>query len=288
MIISELNQEQINKSIELISKIMTDEGELFPCYVNGEDKKHNDIKNGIVRFFDDSENAGVFASVYFYGFKIFIAFEKDTDKYSQELAEFIRLAKEKNPSISPNVFFIAEQKNLINGMMQTFQFAPPLPNGFYYTSHEFVMDKEHFKGFANDKHLEIRPFEAGMIDAYSLLLDNAMTFASPPPNFQGYKQNLAEDLKKKVFYAFYKANELVGLYWLDNDFRTIDIMAVAPIHQRQGYGGIILSHAINNVLTEQKHMNAILYCVDWNDKGLAFYKKYGMIPKGHAYSMNLK
>lgn len=283
-IASVLTQEQINKSIKLLNRIRTDEGELFPDYVNKEaDKKYGAIEKPIVRFFDDVENTGVFASLIFWDiFRVFIAFEKDTGKYAKELADMICLTKEKTPGRSPNVHFIAEQKKLIEAMRNTMNFKQD-----FYASYEFVMDKEHFKGFINNKKLEIRPFEANKINDYALLLDNAMTFVSPPTNFQGDKTGLAEQIKDNAFSAFYKNGELAGLYWLDNDFYTINIMAVAPAHQRKGYGSIILSHAIDNVLTVQKHKTAKLYCVDWNEKGLAFYQKFGMIQKGHTYSMDL-
>jgi len=240
-----------------------------------------------MKFFDDGENTGVFLSLLYFGsFRIFIAFEKDTDKYSDELAELIHASKEKIPDNSPRVYFIAEQKKLIENLQKIVKFNQK----YYYASHEFVMDKEHFKGFVNDKQLEIKQFEAEKIGDYAQLLDKTMTFVSPSPNFQGDLAGLVErveKVKENAFYTFYKNGDLVGLYWLDNDFYTIDIMAVSPEYQRCGYGGIILSHAINNVLTEQKHDEAKLYCVDWNEKGIAFYKKYGMILKGHTYAVNL-
>ena len=284
-ITSTLNQKQIDKSVELLNRIRTDEGELFPEYVNGEYKKVKGcIDYGFARFFDDEENPGIFASMMYFGiFRAFIAFEKDTDKYSKELAEFICLVKEENPGLSPNVHFIADQTKLIETMRKTMNFHES-----FYASHEFVMDNEHFKGFVNDKNLEIRPFEAHRVGDYALLLDRSMTFVSPPTNFQGDKEGLAERIWENAFSSFYKDKELVGLYWLDNDFYTIDIIVVSPDHQRKGYGSIILSHAIDNVLTTQKrHTMAKLYCVDWNEKGYAFYKKYGMLEKGHTYSMNL-
>ncbi|MCL2773216.1 MAG: GNAT family N-acetyltransferase [Oscillospiraceae bacterium] len=284
-ITSILNQEQISKSIELLNKIRTDEGELFPDYVNDEYRKINRcIVYGFARFFEDGENCGIFASMMYYGiFRVFVAFEKDTDKYSKELAEFINLVKKENPGRSPCVHFIADQTKLIGSMRKTMDFD----EGFY-ASNEFVMDKEHFKGFVNDMQLEIRPYELDKVGDYALLLDNSMTFVSPPTNFQGDTAGLAEKIWGNAFSAFYKDGDLAGLYWLDNDSYTIDIIAVSPEYQRHGYGGIILSHAIDNVFTVQKHDAAKLYCVDWNKKGYAFYKKFGMIEKGHTYSMNLK
>ena len=288
MITSILTQEQINKSIKLLKRIRSDEGELFTDCLDEEHgvKKYDYLKNCTVRFFEDGENAGVFSSMFFFGmFRIFIAFEKDTDKYSQELKDLILLAKEKNPGYSHDVSFIAGQTNLIEKMRRTIDF-----NSGFYASHEFVMDKENFKGFINDKNLEIKLFEADRVGDYALLLDNAMTFFTPPANFQSNTTDLAERVERvtsNAFYTFYKNNELVGLYWLDNDFYTIDIIAVAPEHQRKGYGRIILSHAIDNVLNVQKNHMAKLYCVDWNLQGFVFYKKFGMIQKGHTYSMGL-
>lgn len=91
-----------------------------------------------------------------------------------------------------------------------------------------------------------------------------------------------------MFLCFFINKELIGIYWLDNDLITIEYLAIAPIHQRKGYGSIILSHAINNVLFEQKHKTAKLYCVDWNKQGLAFYKKFGMLIKGHICQLIAK
>jgi RimJ/RimL family protein N-acetyltransferase len=168
------------------------------------------------------------------------------------------------------------------------QFEPPYPNGYYYTSHEFIMEKEHFKGLYDSKDLYIRQFEEAKIDDYALLLDNAMVFVSPPPNFQGDKEKLAENIRNKVFFAFYIKNDLVGVYWLDNDLRTIEYIAISPNHQRKGYGSIILSHSLHNVFFVQNKNIAKLYCVDWNENGIKFYKKFGMVLKGHIFSMILK
>ena len=286
MITSVLNQEQINKSVELLNRIRTDEGELFPDYVNGIYKKIKGcIDYGFARFFDDGDNCGVFASMSYFGlFRVFIAFDKDTEKHAQDFAELINFVINENSGEKPNVHFIAEQTKLIETMRKTMDFESG-----HYASREFVMDKENFNGFKNEKNLEIRPYEAHRVGDYALLLDRSMTFVSPPTNFQGDKEKLARRIWENAFTSFYKDKELVGLYWLDNDFYTIDIIAVAPEHQRKGYGHIILSHAIDNILTVQKrHTMAKLYCVDWNPKGLAFYKKSGMINIGHTYSMNLK
>ena len=288
MITSKLTQEQINRSIELLNRIRSDEGELFPeCVDVTEGKQKEYLENCVLRYFDDSDNCGIYISMVFFGsYRVFIAFENDTDKYVKELSELILLSKKQNPGSSPCVYFIGDQTKLIDSLNQTVKFD----QDNYYASHEFIMDREHFKGFVNDKQLEIKPYEAVKIGDYAQLLDKAMTFVSPPTNFQGNTAGLAEKVdrvKENAFYTFYKDGELIGLYWLDNDFYTIYNLVVAPEYQRQGYGDIILSHAIDNVFTVQKHETAKLYCVDWNEKGLAFYKKYGMILKGHTYAVSL-
>jgi len=269
-----LSKKQIKSSIELLNRIRTDEGELFPHYVNGEEKNHNEIENVFIKYLEDNDNVGVFTSLVYYGlFRIFIAFEKDTLNYTQTLMELIHFVKDKIPNKILKIHFIADQVKLISEIQKHFLFEPPFPNGFYYSSHEFVMDIENFKGFSNTKNLIIKNFESNKIDDYALLLDNAMTFVSPPPNFQRNKEDLANDIKDKCFYAFFCNNELVGIYWLDNDLITIEYLAISPIHQRKGYGSIILSHAINNILFEQKKKMAKLYCVDWNKKRIGILFK---------------
>ena len=32
---------------------------------------------------------------------------------------------------------------------------------------------------------------------------------------------------------------------------------------------------------------AYLYCVDWNDKALSFYDKFGMSRNGHSYALSI-
>ena len=41
------------------------------------------------------------------------------------------------------------------------------------------------------------------------------------------------------------------------------------------------------MLYKQKQVRAILYCVDWNEKGLAFYRKFGMMQKGHVFAVKM-
>jgi hypothetical protein len=198
-----LNQEQISKSIELLNRIRTDEGELFPYYVNGEEKNHKEIENVHVKYFEENDNVGIFASLVYYGlFRVFIAFDKDTKNYTQTLVELIHSVKDKIPNKILKIHFIADQVILIGEILKEIQFEPPFPNGFYYSSYEFIMNEDHFKGFYNSKGLEITKFENSRVKDYALLLDNAMIFVSPPANFQNNIEKLANDIRNKCFYAF--------------------------------------------------------------------------------------
>jgi RimJ/RimL family protein N-acetyltransferase len=271
-----LTKEQIDKSFELLGRIRTDESDVLLECINGETDPY------IIKYFNDTDNKGVFLSLLYWGsFRIFIAFEKDTDKYTKDLVDLIHSTIEMNQGGNPTIYFIEEQQLIISGLKKVIKFD----ENSFYASHEYIMDVSHFEGFVNSQQLYIKPYEEDKIADYLLLLDNSMTFVIPPPRFQENKSSMSEDLRKKVFYSFYRNEKLVGLYWLDNDFRTIDIMAVDCEYQRQGYGHTILSHAINNIFTEQKKDKATLYCVDWNPKGNAFYQKYGMLSKGHMCSM---
>lgn len=67
----------------------------------------------------------------------------------------------------------------------------------------------------------------------------------------------------------------------------IDFLAVADNQQRKGYGSAILTRAIEMVFENTTEDYAYLYAVDWNRKGQAFYKKYGMEINGHSYLLRL-
>ena len=42
------------------------------------------------------------------------------------------------------------------------------------------------------------------------------------------------------------------------------------------------------VFSDPEKRAAKLYCVDWNERGLAFYRKFGMLEKGHMQMMAMK
>ena len=236
-----------------------------------------------VRHYDN----GLFISLLYYGsLRAFISFDGDGGaEHALELTSLLRAAKVSFPKNRLCVYFNYENRTLIAEIMNHVDFEPPYPNGFYYMSREFVMDREHFAAKPSNVRLDVRPYEFMRTADYAALVDASFTFASPPPNFSANITGMAETLSKKVFNAFYDGNGLIGVYWLDNDNSTIEFIAVAPDRQRRGYGHIILSHAIETVFSDPGKCAAKLYCVDWNEKGLAFYRKFGMLEKGHMQMM---
>ena len=279
---AQYDEDQIANAVELLNKIRTDEGEVFTECVCGE------RKYSVIKLFNEDGNAGIFFSLLYYGsLRMFIAFEEDAEEYAHELSELIRLTAKKYPGCSSRVYFKEENKKLIESLRAEITFLPPYPNRWHYTSQEFLMDRNNFNRSADDKRLEVRTYDDERLDDYLSLLDGAMTFASPLSNFRGDREQMRNELTKKVFRSFYREGRLVGVYWLDNDHYTIEVLAVSPEHQRRGYGGAMLSHAIETVLNDPKQRAAKLYCVDWNANGLNFYKKFGMIAGGHMVMMVL-
>lgn len=100
--------------------------------------------------------------------------------------------------------------------------------------------------------MEIKPYDGKYIDEYLKLLDESMTFEKPAPNYRNgktrYLKRFIEYRDKNSFEAFWNNNELIEI-----------------------------------VLKNTVKVYAYLYAVDWNDKGRAFYDKYGMEKNGHSY-----
>jgi GNAT superfamily N-acetyltransferase len=137
--------------------------------------------------------------------------------------------------------------------------------------------------------LTARPYDEKYIDKYLNLLDGSMIFTDTPMNYRGNKTHylnlFKERAAKNSFEAFWKDDELIGLYWRDNF--EIDTLAVNKTHQRKGYGTDILTRAIQSVFDHTDSDFARLYAVDWNEKARMFYTKYGMEASGHSYLLKM-
>jgi GNAT superfamily N-acetyltransferase len=150
------------------------------------------------------------------------------------------------------------------------------------------MKREKFVKVENN-YLEIRDYEKEHIKDYLKLLDESMDFTIPPPTFIANKEYFQTKFNQcrieKSFESFWMGTELIGLYWRKG--YEIEIMAVSKKYQRKGFGSIILSRAIECCLNNTDDHYAYLYCVDWNEKGQRFYKKFGMEINGHSYCLSI-
>ncbi len=247
----------------------------------------NTLNQVIFEILGEGTYDGVFSACIFEdNLRIHIACNEDTDIYNHEICDLINEALHKSTKTSPIIWIWNDNRRIIGYIKQTFN---TITGGKHdYASIEFIMRRE--KHISNGKQsLIIRPYEPEHIDEYLMLLDEAMTFVSPPPNFRGNKDGCMTQFKDRndvqSFEAFWKNDELIGLYWRKN--AEIDIMAVSTKHQRKGYGNIILNRAIDMVFENTDEEYAYLYAVDWNEQGQAFYKKYGMEVNGHSYLLQI-
>jgi GNAT superfamily N-acetyltransferase len=159
-----------------------------------------------------------------------------------------------------------------------------------YASIEFIMERKSFSYQPLQMTLTQKPYEPDQLDGYLELLDNAMTFVRPEPGFRRNRDAMAKKFSQHAsdgsFNSFWAGEDLIGFYLRKG--AEIDLLAIAAKYQRKGYGSAILQEAIKEVFAETDKEFAYLYCVDWNEKGQNFYKKYGMLPSAHSYMLARK
>jgi GNAT superfamily N-acetyltransferase len=281
-----LDKLEIEFSAKEIGEIDSGEKDIFQETRN---TKHEFYSR--VFYKSNKEMAGVFFSCEYSGFlRIHIAFEGDPAHFNADISTLIRSTIQKSELHTGWIWIKNDNRSIIEYLRQFFHITPNC--GIYdYASEEFFLRRENFKKNSENHSLVIKPFEAESINDYLILLDNAMTFGNPPPNYLGHKEDFSKLFEKKKaensFEAFWEINhELIGLYWRDG--AEIDIMAVSANHQRQGYGALILARAIEMALINTDKEFVYLYAVDWNEKGRKFYRKFGMELNAHSYSFNIE
>ncbi len=275
----------IEFSAKLIGEIDSGEKQIFLENVNTDNELYANVF-----YKPDGEPAGVFFSCVYCGFiRMHIAFVEDSADFNETLSSLIISSLQKSGLRAGRIWIKNDHRVVIEYVRRAFRISPNC--GVYdYASEEFILRRENFsKGYA-DPSLLIKPFEAKHVDEYLTMLDDAMNFANPAPNYVGHKGDYVKLLEEKSgensFEAFWKDGELAGLYWRDG--AEIEIMAVSVHHRRRGYGRAILSRAIQMALETTCKDFAYLYVVDWNEKGRAFYRKYGMELNAHSHSFSVE
>ena len=289
-----MNDNEISIARSIISKIDSGESWVFGEHINTE----NEIAYKL--FKDDSDKIiGVFfSSAYEKKIRIDIAFEYDIndEDINKNLLDLILTSKQKRFEIADNpidIWLFNENRYIIKYLEAEIGNGTELHEKHTrYASVEYIMRRKNFrKSNSQPKNIIIKSYEAEKLDEYLIMLDKSMTFS--PHNFREEKESMGKKLNEyskadnKEFKAFWDndTGNLIGVYWTEDS--EINDLAVSPEYQRKGYGSFILTHAIERVLENPERENARLYCVDWNEKGQAFYKKYGMEVNGHSYQLTL-
>lgn len=127
------------------------------------------------------------------------------------------------------------------------------------------------------------------LDAYLALLDRAFEGLAAPRAFSNDRARLAERFteldRRGGFRAFWFEGELVALYYLDGD--ELEMLAVEPRHQRQGYGAAVFGYLVRHFFLERGQPALVLYCVRQNERARTFYEKCGMRVTGQAVCLTV-
>lgn len=138
--------------------------------------------------------------------------------------------------------------------------------------------------------LTCKPFEPDKFEQYISLLDAAF---NPLLLAQGNTTNaflrgkdsllthLMECQQRDDFFAFWQAEQLVGLYYCHED--VIETIAVHPAFQKRGYGGMLLNHAIRHIRAVKGYPEAFLFVLTHNQQALKLYLQHGFEISGHFW-----
>jgi len=230
-------------------------------------------------FYENERVAGSFFSCIYDGkLRIHSDLNIETGIFNNEIAELIRNSMELAGTSSGMIWVRTNKKSLTVYLAEHFELTPD-PEEFFYYSSEFIMPRSKFNKAFDCSLLTVKPYEESCIDSYLSVLADSMSFFIPPQDFfldkPQYLKDFSDLRDKNAFEAFWKDDELVGLYWIDGI--EVDTMGVSSSYQRLGYGAAILTKAIGRVFLQNPEAeHALLYCVGWNAKAQNFYRKYGM------------
>lgn len=139
--------------------------------------------------------------------------------------------------------------------------------------------------------INVKRFQEEDFNSYIYLLDRAfrtldISLGNDPHQLSKNKKKAYKWLKNKdsndELRVFYDKDELIGLYILQNEY--IHTIAVNPLKNRKGYGGIILKSCLKHFFNKG-YDKVYLNCLDLNEKAHNFYLKYGFI-ESSRYSEN--
>jgi len=166
--------------------------------------------------FSTSKIVGSFFSCIYKGkMRIHAILNEETDLFNEEIAECIKESMRKLNVEAGTIWLRTASSNLISYLEEEFVLAPD-DEQFFYHSTEYIIPKDKFNKKFDHSCLDVKPYDETKIDQYLELLNDSMSFFFPPEDFiQGKADYLKEfqELKiKNAFEAFWKDDQLVGLY----------------------------------------------------------------------------
>lgn len=124
------------KALSLISKIDSGEAGLFSENIVDSQKYI------LYKFFNDGNNIGVFFSFLYYDMlRIHISFNNDTDKFTVELYELFKQSQKLSKSKRGIVWLQNENRKIIIGLQEKFEFNPKGIKNSHYASVEYIKKK---------------------------------------------------------------------------------------------------------------------------------------------------
>lgn len=165
----------------------------------------------------------------------------------------------------------------------------------YFRARGFVEDTVgyEFRYLAADiripeNQFEIRKFEKEHADLYLELMDEAFApldrACNNEPNSMRRNRDAYIEALEKIdgmdnFRAFWLEDQLIGVYLIKGDI--LNILAVHPECQNQGYGEIMLYFWLDQMFNDKKLPEVYLYVIEKNQGAYRFYKRHGFEQTGY-------
>lgn len=202
-----------------------------------------------IQLFSTAELFGSYFSCIYKGkLRIHVVFSGDSSDFNEEIECLIQETIKISNILEGKIWISSENGKMIEYLNKRLNIEHD-SESFFYESYQLIMPKEKFIYKFDKTILDARPYEEEHIDEYLLMLYNSMSFKIPPYNYIQEKEKFLTEFRRlreiNAFEAFWKNEDLVGLYWLEGT--EIDHLAVSEKYQRSGYGKQILTKAIETV-----------------------------------------
>ncbi len=233
--------------------------------------------------FESNDNIGILTSMIYHDHLRFqIAFKNDIDdKLIEKVYKMIQTIIEDEEKHAA-IWLYTVNHQLLESLMNKYH----LEKNQVYMSREMMYFKEPLN-ITCSPLTTISYQKDILMDTLNLLEASFVDIAKPNEflNNADYYHQKFSNLNKSRFTGFILNDELIGMYFHhDGD---LEYIGVKPKYQSKGFGKIILHHALQAIKEDSENI-PYLYCVDENEKALAFYLREGFEVMGHAARLIVK